>query len=110
MLITTRQLKKPRRIEQSLLELFLDFYDAWVYEEYRRVRDEGTVDGAHCAAVFGHVDAIRETLDRANRNYSVYREALLVLKEKHFPAVLMPVRSTEFPEPEPAFRPEGNFF
>lgn len=111
MLITTRQLKKPRRIEQTLLDLFLEFYEAWVYKESCRVRDQSTVNGTRCAAVFSHVEAIRDTLNRASRNYCVYREALHTLKEKHFCPVMMPVRrDMEISEREPALRPEGNFF
>ncbi|KAJ5927909.1 hypothetical protein N7466_006865 [Penicillium verhagenii] len=89
--VVSAYLKKPRRIEQTLLSKLLDLYDEWVHNTFLRLRNtqiaqEVTLDIGRLQLT-RTLHAIWEVLSRAIESYANYRDALHIIKSQFFASV-----------------------
>ncbi|KAJ5179554.1 hypothetical protein N7492_002764 [Penicillium capsulatum] len=90
--VVQAQLKKPRRLEQTLLGQYADFFEEWVYTRFVRLRDEQIqTEELACPPrlrLTMYLRGVWGCLSRCIDHYAEYRETLIKIKEQRFEPIM----------------------
>ncbi|KAJ5765348.1 hypothetical protein N7520_004907 [Penicillium odoratum] len=92
-LLVSTHLKKPRRLEEVLLSMYLELYDEWVHNTFLRLRNAQITQEENLdfdrLQLTRTLHAIWDVLSRAIERYGIYRDALHSIKGRSFsPAII----------------------
>lgn len=91
-----RNVRKPRSIEERLLSLFLELYDAYVYSRFVRIRNRQIITesglGPERLELSRLVIAIWDILNRIIENYAAHVHAMREMKRRFFAPAMEELR------------------